>query len=267
MSDLKRLWDKVTKKPWYVLYQAAIDFVFLFSFGFLISPLFQKIAEQLTSISFVTSQQAAASRVTSIGASIGAWMQNPEVVGYVRNIVLIYVLMLISFYVIYSFFQGINWKIAGATAGVKMPFYRFMAHFFRINLLWVIIIGLYHLSSIVVKLQMFSRARLNIPGKPPLFYYAGIGLLIAGYFALLSYGLIGQTKSPLKKAFSLGVKRAKMIVPYYLLLLVTFFLIDLLLNQAKTAVLVMVGGILLFLPALALGRILMTLIAGRAGEH
>lgn len=122
-------------------------------------------------------------------------------------------MLVLAVFVLFCVFQGLNWWLATSVIGKKQQWQEFMLRFARVNLLWF---GLYvvwycidtvfDLRSIVVEKATGQAAGAVAP------MVLALVLIVIAYFALLSYPLLS-----IRKAFSIGIRHAAVLVPGVLL--------------------------------------------------
>jgi hypothetical protein len=255
LKELKSSMSIIAKNPFGIIYQVFFDILFMFLYGVLILPIMRMIITQISAIMTVSSASVMAGGNTA--ATIGTALKDTSVVQYLHNIVWLYLIAGIAFYILFSFFQGINWKIASWMTGDKMHFYKFMGRFFIVNIIWVIAYAFYHFISIYSDFQLSALERIS-PGTSitTAVIVSFVYWIVMFYFSVISYCLIIKNKplKAIKTGFSLGVKKAMEIIPVFIAISIAVIIVDLLLRLMSGPA-ILIAGILIFLPVLAWSRL------------
>lgn len=255
MKAIKELFSslKILKNnPKYLVLSMAVDAIFLFVYGLMTGPVFEKLVEQIYSIGMLVAGSAG---VLAQEEGIKQLMSQKELTPYLGNMVLLLLLLAVIVYLLYSFAQAINWRTAARLAGKKEQFGDYTMKFFAINALWFSLFSLYYASDLLADLRHTAITQLTqTPAISVLGILLGCLLGIAGYFAFASYAAMS-----IKQGFIVGFRKAKALVPAYLIVVVVSFL--LLFAFAKlNSLAANIIGIVLVLAFFALSRLYMTKI-------
>lgn len=249
-EGLKRSIGDVRNKPFTIVYQVLFDIIFIFLYGMLVRPFLAKIVELLGA--FIVELPSSRTGMPSLwGIAPGS-----AAMSYLKDIFWAYAFAGMGFYLLYSLFQGINWKVASGAAGEKMPFYRFMIRFFAVNILWMAAFALLHFLSLYSDISSAVSERVaGHSGISALQFFVAAMWAVLFYFSAVSYSLLRQKPlAAIKKSFSLGAKRMSHLLPAFLAAGAAMIIIDTALRSFRGLALV-IAGIVILLPALAWARI------------
>lgn len=247
------------KKPKYLALSAVSDLLFFFFYGFILSKLFNKTTEYmyafankmtLYSLQNPMSPPFSMAAISETGAS-----------GLLLNIILLFILIIISIYFIYCFFQGFSWAFARKIIDGKTDNYKFVSHFFFINLFWF---GLYLIYKIInYGLSLSYMLRTKAEASPTGVFSIAL-LCILAYFAFISYSLQDKNANT-KTVFRFGIRRFPQIILSYIFVILVFVLLDLILKLISFggAVLFVVCGIILLPTAFLWARIYLMQAMGK----
>ena len=265
IKELKRSLSIIKENPFSIVYQVMFDILFMFSYGALVLPMLNNIADQLSAISVTMSSEVSTAGREYALPTIGSILQNPEVAQYLKNIFWLYVLAGAGFYVVYCFFQGINWKIAEKAVGQKMPFYKFMTRFFLVNIIWMIAYIIHHFMGIYSDVQLSMLERIGAAGgMTSMAFIALLFWAVLFYFAVISYCLLeNRPLKAIKKSFSIGIRKAVEIIPMFAVIGLAVIIVDLFLRLFTGRILI-IFGVLTFLPVIAWARIFANISVKRA---
>ncbi|MBI2546399.1 hypothetical protein HYV81_04420 [Candidatus Woesearchaeota archaeon] len=244
----------------YILLPGIFDMLFFLIYGFITAPIWIKILEHVQAIAYVAQDRhAEISELVPTKGIIGAFAGDPTGY-YLRNFLLLLLILSLIAYFLYCFFQGIAWFIAKKQANKGLAFYKFLWQFFRINILWYILFLLYYGTNIVYGYIAQRALRLNQPSSAALVYWSlFVYLIVLSYFAFISYGLLGKYRDwgTYRSSFSLGVLNIQYLLPLFLILTGIFITINYLLQLVGSANqwLALVLGFVLVIPALAFARL------------
>lgn len=231
------------------------DILFLLVLGFVSSPLVLRITDYL----FFIGQ--AIGRYTTLNPdaqnqALTTLIKNTSMQPHVLKVALLLVIWIVCVYLIYTFFQSLAWWCTvRVVVNQETPLYNYMLRFLRINIPWytlfiVLQIALYLYSLFALVGQ--RQAGLTDQALPSHPVFAVLSLLI-GYLAIISYVLIAQNtaRRSFIPTFVLGVKRFHILFPAFILALIPFVLVNfILLVAAKSVLLTILLGFLLFFPTL-----------------
>jgi hypothetical protein len=255
--------ERIKKNPKKLVLAGVIDVLFFIMYGFLTAPLFRKLIEYVIIIGTEISQNAASiarGENPTLGSMIAG---SPEMTQYFRNMMLVYLLLAIVIYIIYVFFHGTAWKISSDIAGRKIRFYEYLKEFAVVNIFWIILLVVYHLLSLYSDLS--DAAARSMQAEPGNVFWIIIAVLYVTtfYFAAISYALIGKVKKgKVKKAFAIGTKNAKQVLPAYLLVLLVFFVLRFVLNEIAEFDfwIMLIIGLFTMIPAFTWARVYFTMV-------
>lgn len=241
----------VKKKPLYFLGSILADLGFFFFYGFVVLSLSEKIADKIARFGFLAAQQGPNfADFTSTVLEVISKDPALKVLGI--DMIVLLALMIMSFYFVYTLFQGIAWWCCHQMIKAK-PWKEYFHTFFVINLYWIALLAGYKvLDALAVYAASFHIATLLQVASILSFVY----LIAWLYVASLSYSMLPKKKA-IRQAFHLSVKR-KILIPM-ICVLVVLFIINALLSWlgVQSPQLFLVIGIVLVFPLLSLTRIFM----------
>lgn len=188
-----------------------------------------------------------------------AAMQSPQVISQYKEINQIMLILFGGILLIWIVFKGISWWQAHETLGERIKPTDFIKKFILTS------ITFYAILLAIGFLAIYTQYRDYITdGQGSVMQTMAIGIitliliLITFYFGTIAYATIEQ-KKPIRKAFVLGIKKWKQIIPAYLLSSAVFtlslILFFILLIQPNYSVLGI--AILILLPEIQYFRLLM----------
>ena len=259
--------NKIKENPKKIVLAGVIDALFFFVYGFVTAPLLRKLVEYVVLIGTGISENANA-MLRGETPTIGSIVANdPHLMQYAQNLLIIYVIVAIVIYIVYNFFHSITWKISSDITGRKIGIYDYMKEFALVNIFWFVAFIIYHILSLHADLQESAFRAMNaVPGNG--FRIVITVLLFAIiYFAGISYALIGTVKKgKIKKSFEIGLGKVKSVLPAYVLILAVYFVIKYVLEaigKYDTRVMFVVG-LLTFIPAMTWARVYITSVVENA---
>ena len=249
---------KLKSYPRLLFASALCDALFFFIFGFITAPMYRKITEYIVIIGTAISESASSmlrgqeSTINSIIAN------NPETSAYFNSLLLVYVILAVSVYIIYAFFHSVSWRISFGIAGKKTSMYKFMKEFSLLTLFWFVIFIIYYFIDFFAELRVVALQSMNIEAPNIMGNFATLMIILIFYFSMISYTLIGKgsTWKKIKKSFVIGVKKAKYIVPCYAVIAVVYLILETILDKIAVNIYAMVIiGLLTMIPAITWARV------------
>jgi hypothetical protein len=254
-------WKTVWQQKTFALASALLDLVFLISFGFLTAPVLGKLQQHVIIIGSLVSRQLQVPAGRARPAVIDTLFQPPASAYVWQFLGLLLVLALIMF-LLYSIVQGLNWWLALGAAGHAKDWKQFLLGFARVNTLWFVLVLLWFCIDTVLDLRRLLVEKATGVAAGGAGTVASVVLLIILYFALASYPLLSA-----RKAFRLGVRKAKVLVPAGVIIAAHFFAGNSIvrwLQGINTTLMFLVGAVLLF-ALLAWARVYIArVVAGEA---
>ena len=132
------------------------DALFFVVYGFLTTPLKDKIMAQVMVIGGLAAQQVpdTGSRAVQSGRSIVAMLlTQPDIAPYAFRTLLLLVLLAVASFVIYCLFQACGWYLAHKSAALHSGLAEYVAYFTRLNLWWAVLFFLYSGLSLLVAMR------------------------------------------------------------------------------------------------------------------
>ncbi len=256
----------LAKEPKKIFYIVLFDILFLFSYGFFVQTFLNKNLEYIISMASYFSQESAG--ITREYLQKGLFSFINETPGFAKlfyPFLGVSILAVLSFYILYVLFQGLSWR---ASKSEQISISEYLKTFARVNVPWLILLLIIQsISLLTIYLNMVSE-RLGMP-FPFDAYNAVIILssLVLAYFALISYGLIGNQKKVLSRTFYIGFVRIFSIIPKYLLIILMFIVLFKALEYLQLFNhYLMVGiGFVAVMPAIALAKVYTNIIIKKEG--
>ncbi|PIN85885.1 hypothetical protein COV19_07380 [Candidatus Woesearchaeota archaeon CG10_big_fil_rev_8_21_14_0_10_44_13] len=262
------------RNPIFILSSFFVDLLFFLLFGivysFFSSGMIEHLIEVNNLIGELNSQLSAITAGSEDNAVLSAIMQQQSVVMEHLKWIGIYVgLIVVSTYILWCIFQGINWHLASwVTHKKKTHFYVYLGRFSLLNLIWLIALGL--IGYITYKLSVYNAmATITVISQNSINYLMLFLAAVLLYLAVVSYsfsakeGFLGS----LKNAFVLGVRKARFYAASYLLVALAVFLVYLLISLLNLGLVAAVlVDLVIMLPMFAYGRVLfLSISSGESG--
>ena len=260
LNQLKETFRLMIKKPKYIAYAALADFMCIITIAFFSSALYDKMFEYAIAASSLAAKSSA--QIGNIIASSETLYQGllsiSGVKEFIYDIIIIGIILALGIYIIYCFFQGISWHIAGKLAKSKQKYSTFMRSFLKINLLWLAIYAIFGI------IKLAAGFRQQIASQP----YAGNALdisiiipILAAlliYFAAISYSRIFiKNKKGIANLAKEGYKNAAYLIPRYIAIALIIAVIHML-QKFIFNYSIIISGIIFFaaeLPSVTFARI------------
>lgn len=265
----KKSADKIKKNCSLLLIASLTDLLFFLVYGFITRPLFAKLMDYIIIIGAKVSENSA-SIMQDGGETIReVLLSDPETSRILSSIILIYIILGAVIYILYVFFNSIAWKLSSDIHGEKVGFYEYLKRFALVNILWVFMIYAYHFISFSHDLK---NSALEVAQIEPSRFWGFVILIIPFailYFASISYALISlKSKSAIRTSFKIGFRKAKEILPAYLLVITVYFTLNFLLFKigAHNFNLMIILGVLTIIPGMTLARVFFTEVVKNAGS-
>jgi hypothetical protein len=259
-------WKLMLKEKFSVPVPMLFDLVFIFAVGLVYSLFFFAMVDHLYAIMEFASKNTAAltEELMRTGSSVTSLLMGyEEFFVHFKALMLKVGLLLLSIYILWIIFKGINWKLCHKICKKDFPLLSFLKRFALVNIFWGIILTI--ISYIFFRIWMVNTMADVAPISPVLttVLYV-IFLILIFYFGMISYCLIPKmkTRALLKETFRLGFKKARIIVGGFLIAAIVFVIIDLLLRLAFIiwTPLMWILGIFILIPAFTWGRIYFILL-------
>ena len=267
-KELKKSWEIIKANPFYVLFPVLTDILFVMWYGFVRANIGGKIVEYVQAFSAVVMQNAGGvMRNYFLHGFSGALQTDPQIRFYMNKILLLYVLLALSIYLVYCFFQGISWKLSFNLTGKKIGFYDFMKKFFLLNIVWGLIFVVYAFTSFIADFGRMVSERQGVEIAGSIGPISIIILVVLVYFSTISYSLIGEDniRKTLKKTFYLGLRKIMTTAQAYTAIIIVIIIINYLLKFAFQVSYgaMMLFGLLVFMPSITWARVLINLTTKR----
>lgn len=259
---------KIKNQPKPLILASLCDILFFVAYGFITAPLLRKLVDYVIIIGSMVSEQAASIMRGTNPSIVSIIMDDPQIRQFFNKLILIYLILAVAIYIVYTFFHATAWKLSSDIAGRKNSMYNFMKEFALLNLFWVVLFIVYHFLSLFADLRQSAMQSLKIGASNSFSIAVTILLFVIVYFAFISYTLIGKhsTKQKIKKGFYLGIKKIKYILPAYVVIAAVYFVIKYLLEAAARVNfnLMIFVGLFTVIPAITWARVYLMLIVEKA---
>jgi len=245
-----------------IFFPISLDILFFLIYGFIGSALFGKITEYITAIGviFAKSSGKMMNEMLKTKSFISALLANSEIVFYIKRIIILSIITGIIFYMLYSLFHGLSWKICSELSKNKRKKENYLKKFFIINLFWGFLFLIQRSFSLFYELKNTAMKSIN-PFYTSKIIFPNILLWIIVYFALLSYALLqdNNVKKALKKCFVIGIKKLPGIALMYIVVVFIFLAINylLFLSSKLSSFFAFIIGVGLLIPSFSYVRIFM----------
>ena len=234
ISSLKRSIELLKEHKPLVLLSASADMLFLFVYGFVFSMVFSRIEGYLLELYNLMMESPQKMQNTLLNNGLlSALRATPEMSAVFGKAVTWFLVLGAIIYVLYSIFQGISWRISYRIMGKKIAYSRFIVKFALVNLLWFVFYIIYQVIDYLFDLNAMIAVNMDLgqstsAGLSFIAFMVWVSMFVIGYFALISYTLIGRYNffGVIKKSFGFGFRRLKVLLPAYLIILAVFFTIN-----------------------------------------
>ena len=146
-----------------------------------------------------------------------------------------------------------------------MGWYKSEQRFSALSLIWAAIFLVLYI--IIVKISaLLTVGSIELVSVELLARMLGVALLIVLYFASISYSLLDiKLKEALKETFVIGIKKAAVAIPAFLLIIIKFYVLyGLIMLLGLELVPKVVLGLIFFLPLTAWARLFMGVVVEKA---
>lgn len=256
LSILRQAFRIALKNKKWVLLSSLMDLLFFFAYGFATAPIYRKLVEYINVIGSFAGE--AIQTATRESRSMSTILLDPAIKSYFYDMVWLLIILLITVYVLYCLFQAFNWKIALQLTGKKIKYLDYLKKFAMINIIWFVLFVAYYLLGFAIDIRKaIISAVMQISPSSMLNILLTFFLIIIAYFAVISY-----VKISLKKSFFIGKSKIRQLLPSILIIAIYILVLNIilaLLTQVNV-ILAIVLGLILFIPAITLARIYISLI-------
>ncbi len=239
-------WKILKENALLVLLCSLIDFLFLFAYGFLTSPIRQKMGLQMLELGKVLAAQG-------MPALSGLFTAQASV--FLEKLAFSLIIFAVLTYVLYCVFQGVNWKLALDMTGKKQEWLSYLNSFAKVNALWFSLFVLAFALNVFAAMRRTVLQAMNTPGGNVLGWVSLVAVFLIGVCAVLSY-----PSTSVKQGWRLA-QQFKKVLPVIAAIAVYFAALNyvlILLAGVNTDLMYVVGIILLF-PAVTWSRVLISL--------
>ena len=234
-----------------------VDIAFLYMFGFISAAFGEKITQYAVQLAFLVSSKSGLLTQQYVSSSIPQMIAaNPQIASSIYTLMLLFSLSSFASFLLFLVLESLSFWFIMKQSGYPLPYGRYFLQFCQVSTVWFGFMIIYWVSSYADSLA-FTLSNRTVLYKPSL--SIAIYLLILGYFALISYSLIGtgSFRSLIKSTFSLGFKPRLLALAVSLLVLYSILNVVLIIAFALNQFLGLVLGFALVLPFLIFARIAM----------
>jgi len=250
-NTLQKSFQIVIKHKVMFIWLMIVEAFFFYSHGFISGSIHRKFADYLTIIGVYLSEAAAG--LTREETVFNLLDKVPEAQALIPSTIVLFILYLLSIYLLYCIIHGYIWYKVKHLVGEKIRFKEYSLSFFKVTILWfgLFIITLF-LNSILIYQQSLVQ-RYNVEANP-LFRY----LLFLIWFVIIYFGLYSYTRGKLKNIFTDGVKNWQKLLPSYIIIGALLFISSKIFAMGN--VVAWVIGLVLFLATLVWGKMYLNLV-------
>ena len=249
------------------LLATVIDLTHFFVFASVFSGFATVVLEHLEKVSEImaSGSQDVMSELEVVRGVRDFIDKQPQFVEHYFVIAEYFVYIMLTAYICWILFQGINWWLANRASGNKEKFWKYFLKFFLLNIIVLFLLTvILYVPIFISMLDVFAFLTIITHFVARLVFYIAVALLV--YFAGIAYALIAKHTllKALKQTFIIGFTRWKELVPAYIIGFVVLYLIVFIILYFKQSFLAMfLLTILLFLPTAFWIRILITEIVNK----
>ena len=257
MEKLMIAATKMKQNQKHVIWAVIGDFVFFIVLGFLTLPINQKILQLVQAILGQLSSGSGIMNAASFEASV---LFQPSIKPFTIKLIGVYVMLFATILVCYSIFQGIAWGMSMKIVHpIKLS--KYIKSFLTLNAVWIFGFIIAHFFSLWVSFHELAAVRIGTKAPMLLIGLKYIVWILLGYFAFISYCLIGEKHSGIKQAFIVGKTKFNELLTPIFCLLVLGFVLELVLRTAFriSSWAGIIAGVVIVLPVFVYGRIVMKL--------
>lgn len=253
-SVLRESWRVFTNSSRAVLLTMILDVFFFITLGFVTAPLFERILAYVQAIAAVMGKNAP--QLVQAAAKGEGTVALPGTELYLWKLALVYLVLFIVVYIVYSFIEGLAWRNISAAFVPQKDFASYLVPFFRFSLPWTVLFSMYHLFTLYLDFRVLVAAQGN-PYPAALMALRYVALLFVSYFMIVSYGVL-PWKNTLAGAVRFAWQNFRNFAPVYAFILAVFVGLHFLLIGAFSLGRNMgiFTGIVLVLPWLTFARVM-----------
>jgi len=257
--------------PKSLMIAALCDTLFFVIYGFVRAPLFNKISEYIVIIGAAITE-GAATLVRGTNPTMSSIIANDQIASaYTNKLIILYAILALSVYLIYTFFHSVSWKMSKDIIGEKIGMYQFIKEFSFLTIFWFALFIVYYIIDFSMELR--QAALQSIQAESSIGYWAiaiQVSLFVIIYFGLISYTLIGKHSlgKKLAKSLGLGITKIHYFVPCIALISAIFYMFNFVLIKIGTInPYAMMGvGILTIIPAMTWARIYLNVVSKKVNK-
>ncbi len=244
-------WKLLCQHRWLVVGSVLADLLFLFLLGLITTPLHELLVTQIINIG------AALSHTAYVAGSLLQQALLPEARPFFNRAVLFWVSNLVITYFLYAILQGSAWFFCARIARSNKSWRQYVRRFALMNLFWLCVYALLQLADLFFSLQhkfLTLTTQTSITNVPALLL--GVISFILGIIAAFSYAVTTLSGG---LRVSLDAHRS---IPLLIILSILGLNADALLSVVAKIhpVLLIVVGVIVFLPLLTLARVYIILL-------
>ncbi|MDO8661288.1 MAG: hypothetical protein Q7K43_05345 [Candidatus Woesearchaeota archaeon] len=252
LANAEKTWNLAWKSPWLIAASVLSDIVFLFLIGVITTPFRELLVEKIVMIGAIISRNVYATTSVLQQALL------PESRPLLAWVVILWLCVLLITYLLYSFLQGSAWFCCSRVAHNSRSWWYYVRRFALMNLFWIGVYAVLHLLDVYLSLRqrfLVIATQSSVTNTPGILFWIVSSVL--GLIAVFSYAT-----QNLGAGFHLFFD-FRISGPLVLILAVLGLNLDFLLaflGRLHPALLV-VAGVLILLPLIALARVYIILIS------
>lgn len=237
MRTWKEALLRLMKRPDLCLYAVALDLIFLFTYGIVRRQYYDRIMLYVYAITanFSKSSGEIVRSYSSSASLISTVAGNPDIGPYLGRLLLLFIALGISIYILYTLLQGASWHICRKVAlEDEISYYQYFKGFAKVNILWIGIFFAYSTLRFLADLgeaigESITQTAGSGSGSALVSFSSLLIFLAVFYFTMISYAMADRRKA-IRTAFRTGFANARRIVPDYGAALLGFVVIGLVLT-------------------------------------
>ncbi len=252
---LLQSWDVCVKNTQTLFLTMAYDVLFFIALGFVTRPLFDRIIAYAQAVFAVLGKKAP--ELVQAAAKGESTVMLPGTSAYLWKLVLVYLVLFVVVYLVYSFIEGLAWRNTAKLFSSQQAFSQYLLPFFRLSLVWVFLFGIYHLFTLYLDYRVLVAAQGN-PYPALLTALRYFCVLFFGYFIIVTYAALPWRKT-IGSAVGFAWQHFSDFAFTYIFIWVVFILLQFVLIAAfrLSNTVGIIAGMILVLPWLSFVRVLL----------
>lgn len=209
--------NDLKKNPFDILKIITADVLFLFLTGLLSAPLLNKMMEHGGKLAMEVIRSIQQGKMITI---FGEQLR-PLTFLLIQYVLLLFIL----YYLLYILFQGYAWGLTKKIIDRRINLKEFIIKFAKINIFWFVLFIIYKILDIFAGVRSLLLQASGIEITDYLKITLAIFVLIAYYFAPITYVQLG-----VRKGISMGIKKIHKIIPIFIGILILYLAMEFLIG-------------------------------------